>query len=186
VIVLRQLARRGLGMDDIDLVTLPFPEHVTALANGAIDVTAAPEPFGTIAIDQGVAIRLEEDQRSVGEMQPAHYMFSGAFTETRPDVGVRFLMALLRGAREMQGNWVADPQLATMVGDEIGIKPDLLARMILPVYSPDLATRPEDVEFLQDAFMQLGHLTYSTPIDLQPFVNTALRERATAQLDARR
>jgi NitT/TauT family transport system substrate-binding protein len=186
VIVARMLARRGLKLDDVDLVTLPFTDHISALANGAIDVTAAPEPFGTLAIDQGVGVRLEEDQRSVGEMQPAHYMISASFAETRADVAVRFLMALMRGARELQGNWVADRQLAKIVEDEIGIKPDLLARMILPNYSPDLATRPEDIEFLQDAFMQSGQLDYSTPLDVRPFVNTALGQRAQAQLAARR
>ena len=186
VIVMRMLERRGLTLDDIDLVTLPFPDHVSALANGAIDVTAAPEPFGTLAIDQNVGVRFAEDQRSVGELQPAHYLFSGAFTEDRADVGVRFLVAVMRATRELQGNWVADPLLVKIIADEIDIKPDLLTRMIQPEFPPDLVTRPEDIDFLQEAFMRLGHLTYSTPIDVRPFVNPTLAQRARVQLEARR
>ena len=55
------------------------------------------------------------------------------------------------------------------------IKPDLLARMIQPEFPPDLVTRPEDIDFLQEAFMRLGELTYSTPIDVRPFVIVCLR-----------
>jgi hypothetical protein len=34
--------------------------------------------------------------------------------------------------------------------------------------------------------MRLGHLGYSTPIDVTPFVSSTLAQRAKAHLDARR
>ena len=95
-------------------------------------------------------------------------------------------MESMRATRELQGNWVADPALVKIIADEIDLKADLLARMIQPEFPPDLVTRPEDIDFLQEAFMRLGHLTYSTPIDVRPFVNPTLAQRAKAQLDARR
>jgi hypothetical protein len=49
-----------------------------------------------------------------------------------------------------------------------------------------MITRPDDVQLFQDAFMRLGHLGYSTPIDVTPFVNSTLAQRAKAHLDARR
>jgi NitT/TauT family transport system substrate-binding protein len=186
LVVMRVLERRGLTMDDVEIATMPFPDMVPALANGSIDVMTPPDPFATIAIDQGTGVRLEDDQKSVGEIQAVHMLFSENFATARADVAVRFLVATMRAAREMQGNWLADPTKAKIIEDEGGIKGDLLARMILPTYPQDMLTRPEDVNLFQDAFLRLGHLGYSTPIDVTPFVNTTLAQRAKAQLDARR
>jgi hypothetical protein len=62
----------------------------------------------------------------------------------------------------------------------------VLARAILPIFPPDHIVRVEDINAMQDAFLGLGHLSYSTPIDVTPFVNTALARQAKERLDARR
>ncbi|HZU07978.1 MAG TPA: ABC transporter substrate-binding protein [Chloroflexota bacterium] len=186
LVVMRVLARRGLTLDDVDVQTMPFPDMIPALANGSIDVLTASDPYGTMAILQGVGVRLEEDQRSVGQLQPTHFLFSERFTTARAEAAVRFLIATMRGARELQGNWLADPTLAQIMEDELGFKREVLAQAILPTYPPDLITRPEDVELFQDAFMRLGHLSYTTPLDVTPFVNNTLAQRAKERLDARR
>jgi NitT/TauT family transport system substrate-binding protein len=186
VVLMLVLARRGLAIDDVELVTMPFPDMVAALANGSIDVMTPPDPFGTQALEQGIGVRLEDDQRTVGPIQPTHFLFSENFTVNRADVAVRFLAATMRAAREMQGNWLADPTLARIVEEETGIKQDVLRRSILPLYPPDLAVSTADVNMLQDAFLGLGELSYQTPLDVSPFVNTALAERALRRLDAPR
>jgi NitT/TauT family transport system substrate-binding protein len=180
------LGRRGLTLADVELVPLGFPDHPAALANGSIDVSTASEPFGTVAIDQGVGVRLEEDQRSIGPIQPTHFLFSEHFSTARADAATRFLAAILRANREMQGRWVDNPELAKIVEDEIGIRRDLLVRAVLPQYPLDLTPRLADIQAMQEAFLKEGHLTYSALIDVTPFVNTALAERARQLLDARR
>jgi hypothetical protein len=69
--------------------------------------------------------------------------------------------------------------------DEIGFKADLLGRAVLPVFPTDLTPRVDEVEQLQEGLMRMGHLTYATPLDVRPYVNTALAQRAREVLDAR-
>jgi NitT/TauT family transport system substrate-binding protein len=186
VMVWKILARRGVGIDEVELQTMPFPDMVAALSNGSTDVLTAPDPYGTMAIDQGVGVRLEEDQRSVGELQPVHLLFSENFAVNRADVAVRFLAATMRGARELQGNWLADAAVTQIIEDEVGFKRDLLVRSVMPRYPADLHAEAKDMDVFQDAFLKLGHLSYSAPLDVTPFVNSALAQRAKAQLDAGR
>jgi NitT/TauT family transport system substrate-binding protein len=186
IMVWKILARRGVGMEEVELQTMPFPDMIAALANASTDVLTAPDPYGTMAIDQGVGVRLEEDQRSVGELQPVHLLFSENFAVNRADVAVRFLAATMRGARELQSNWLADPAVGQIIEDEVGFKRDLLARSVLPRYPADLQVEAKDLEVFQDAFLKLGHLSYSTPLDVTPFFNSTLTQRAKAQLDAGR
>jgi NitT/TauT family transport system substrate-binding protein len=186
VVLMLVLARRGLAVEDVELVTMPFPDMIAALANGSVDVITPPDPFGAQALEQGVGVRLDDDQWTVGAIQPTHYLFSENFAVNRADVAVRFIMATMRAAREMQGNWLADPTLARIIEDETGIKQEILVRSVLPEFSPEMAVRTADVNLLQDAFLGLGHLSYATPIDVTPFVNTTLSAQAKQRLDARR
>jgi len=186
VVLMLVLARRGLTLDDVELVTLPFPDMAAALANASVDAVTPPDPFGAQAIDQGVGVRLDEDQRSVGPIQPTHFLFSENFAVNRADVATRFLIATIRAARELQGNWLADPALAQIMEDETGIKKEILARSILPVFPPDLALRVEDINMMQDAFLASGQLSYPSPLDISPFIDTSLVQQARQRLDARR
>lgn len=179
------LGRRGLGLEDVNQQILPFPDQVAGLANGSIDIMVASEPFGTVAIDQGVGVRLEEDQQTIGPIQFTHFIFSEQFADGRADAATRFLVASLRASRELQGDWVKDPQLAQLLEEQIGFKQELLARSVLPVFPTDFTVRAEELMQLQEALMRMGHLTYSTPLDVRPFVNTALADRAREQLEAR-
>jgi NitT/TauT family transport system substrate-binding protein len=183
----RVLSRRGMGLDDVNAPILGFPDMVSALANGSVDAFIGSEPFGTIALDQGVGARLEEDQQTIGPVQFTHTLFSEAFAEGRADAATRFLAATLRASRELQGSgWMADPTLAKILEEEIGFKQELLGRSILPVFPTDLTVRVDDVEQMQEGLLQMGRLSYPAPIDVRPFVNTALAGRAREQVEARR
>src|SRR5262249_43267908 len=106
LILQRILERRGLGVDDVELVFMPFPDMIAALANGSVDAIVPPDPYGTLAIDAGAGLRLMKDAQSIGQMQTTHFLFSENFAVNRAEVATRFLLATLRGARELQGDWL--------------------------------------------------------------------------------
>jgi NitT/TauT family transport system substrate-binding protein len=183
----RVLQRRGMTLDDVSSPILSFPDMVAALANGSVDAFIGSEPFGAIALDQGIGARLEEDQRTIGPIQFTHILYSEQFAEGRSDAAVRFLKATLRASRELQGTgWTTDPTIAQILEDEIGFRRELLTRSILPVFPMDLTVRLDDVEQMQEGLLRMGRLTYSTPLDVRPFVNTALAQRAREQLESGR
>jgi NitT/TauT family transport system substrate-binding protein len=170
----------------VELVLMPFPDMIAALANGSVDAIVPPDPYGTLAIEAGAGLRLMDDAQSVGQLQSTHFLFSENFAENRGEVATRFLLATIRAARELQGDWLSNPELAQIVETELGFKRDLLARSILPQFPRDGVVQNSDVQVFQDAFAKGGQLTYSQPFDVTPFVNSALATRAREQLDARR
>src|SRR4051794_34461057 len=56
------LKSAGLAYDEVTHVyNMGFPEMVTAMQNGAIDVGPVPEPFNTFAREQGFGVRFPAD-----------------------------------------------------------------------------------------------------------------------------
>ena len=51
----------GLTVNDLDLVTVPFPDMPAALANGSIDAAVAAKPAATRAVSLGVAVKLVKE-----------------------------------------------------------------------------------------------------------------------------
>jgi len=51
------LKRDGLGLKDVQIKIMPFPDMVPALETGAVEAAILTEPFPTLAEERGVALR---------------------------------------------------------------------------------------------------------------------------------
>src|SRR5262249_19686641 len=78
-----------------------FPDHPGALATGAIDASTTGEPFATRAISQGVATKFVNDV-APGRMTTV-VMYAGQFIHERSEAAQRWMVATMRGVRELQG-----------------------------------------------------------------------------------
>lgn len=92
----------GLSLKDVTVVNLPNPDMVAALKNGAIDAALIGTPFSTQALSDGTAVTLVKDW--IPGYSTTTYMYSGKFIKERPEVGKRFMTALIKGARAVQGS----------------------------------------------------------------------------------
>jgi NitT/TauT family transport system substrate-binding protein len=90
----------GIKFSDINIVYLSFPQQLAALANGALDGSFIIEPFGTIAVQAGSAVRLMNTEKFYPGDQIGLQFFSEEFASNRRPVAVRFMTALLRGYRD--------------------------------------------------------------------------------------
>ena len=100
------LAKYGMTLKDVDETMLGFPQMVIALDNKAIDVGFVSAPFHAIPLRDGTAVLMKPDAGVTAGDITTVVFFSGKFLRERPQVGVRFLRALLRGAKETQGNFL--------------------------------------------------------------------------------
>ncbi|HLI29049.1 MAG TPA: ABC transporter substrate-binding protein [Chloroflexota bacterium] len=116
----RALERDGLALTDVEMVTLPFPDHASAFATGAIDAAITAEPFATRALKQGVAAKL------LAEIAPLRMttvvMYSGHFIREREEAARRWMVATLRGVRDIQG-----PELGVSYPDRLFTPENLAA-----------------------------------------------------------
>jgi NitT/TauT family transport system substrate-binding protein len=96
------LKKGGLRYTDVQHVYLGFPDHVPAFRNGSIDVAETVEPVATLAVNQGVAVKLATDDTWYPYQQIAVLLYGGQWIEKRRDLAERFMAAYIRGARYYQ------------------------------------------------------------------------------------
>src|SRR4051812_39957253 len=80
----------GLRYSDVETVNLPFPDHVAAFANKAVDAGASVEPAPTIAIKNGFAVLVKGDDEIIPNHQIAVLLYSETFAK-KPDLANRFM-----------------------------------------------------------------------------------------------
>mgnify|MGYP001366548295 CR=1 FL=1 len=95
----RILQRGNLTADDIELVVLDFPSAVVALQNGAIDAAVLSEPYVTKAMDSRAAVMLLPTEVYTPD-NPHPILYGPAFLDKDPELGRRFMVAYLEGARQ--------------------------------------------------------------------------------------
>ncbi|MFW6198368.1 MAG: ABC transporter substrate-binding protein [Acidobacteriota bacterium] len=94
------LKPRGMTLETLDLVDLPSPTAVDAMARGSIDVVVDSEPWVSMhTASDDVAI-----WKPVGELLPGYVfnmvMYGPDLLDERPEVGERFATAVLQGIRQ--------------------------------------------------------------------------------------
>jgi NitT/TauT family transport system substrate-binding protein len=108
----------GLSYKDIEPIYLAYPNHVTALANGAIDAGLTTEPAATYAVRQGIAKEITTNDTYYPNADATHIVFSSNFIEKRPEVGKRFMRAFIKAMRFYDGA-LADGGLKGPNADEV-------------------------------------------------------------------
>ena len=94
------LAQGGLKIADVNQTFLPFPQHVIALQNGAVDAAFPAEPSTTEAINRGIAVKLVSDDEAYPNHQIAVLFYGGKFVKEKPQLAKGFLKAFIRGVRD--------------------------------------------------------------------------------------
>jgi len=97
----RMLRMAGLDLSDVEIVGVPFPDMLAALANGALDVAMEVEPFITAGTGQGILVELVLAGEAYPNQEIAVLVYSRRFAEERTDVARRWMVANLRGARDL-------------------------------------------------------------------------------------
>jgi NitT/TauT family transport system substrate-binding protein len=165
------LEREGLSIQDVDRVILPFPDMPVGLANGSIDGAMLIEPWLSRSIDEGIASALVT--RTTPGAMTTSLIASGKWLQERPDSVRRYMVAMMKGIRDVQGprKGAADPERLfrpenlAIYKKYINLPEDFLRAQIPNTYDPDLETPVDTLMEHQAWFQRNGQLTYS---DLLP------------------
>jgi NitT/TauT family transport system substrate-binding protein len=185
------LKSAGLRYADVDTINMPFPDHVAALKNKAVDASASVEPGPAIAIKNGFAVLLKSDDEIIPYHQIAVLLYSEKFSQN-PDVARRFMRAYLRAVRFYNGA-LADGHLAGPNADEVisilaastPIKDRTVYKSITPTgMNPDGAVNTkslaDDLAFYREQGLIEGAVKLDELVDLS-FVNAVVKELGTYQ-----
>ncbi|MFQ3535748.1 MAG: ABC transporter substrate-binding protein [Aggregatilineales bacterium] len=168
------LQRSGVSMDEVTIVSMPFPQMAAALDAGAIDAAVLTEPLATLGRDQGLLAFLADDFID-GITVTYVFMGQAMLTERRP-VAEAFMRAYLRAARDLQGE--IDESLAAIIEKYTNVPAPIVMRMNRQYYDPNGVIPIADLEEVQRYFQSRGLLEYTELLDVPALVDTSLVDAA--------
>jgi NitT/TauT family transport system substrate-binding protein len=173
------LRRIGLRDEDTNIIPVPNPDHIAALANGAVDAAVSLEPIPTLAVQQGVAVILAEGYTLRPNMQVGLVAFSPQLFENRP-AALRFVTAYLRAVRDYNDAFSRDvnkDEIIAILATNTNLKdPAAYAQVVMAGLDPrgtlNIASLQEDFDWLKS----VGQLPQTLPFPASMFDQTLVRE----------
>ncbi len=168
--------RGGIGPRDFDLVSLPNPDHGPALRAGRVDGSLTGSPFSSAALSQFMARPLLENF-APGNASTI-FAYSGRFMRDRPEVAARFLAALMKAARAMQGQGFFDPENVAAYKKYTGVRDEVLQSEPPLLYHPDMRIVTSTIVDMERTFREAGLADYSGPIPIEAMIERRFQQEA--------
>jgi NitT/TauT family transport system substrate-binding protein len=175
----------GLTEDDLDIVSIGFPEMIPAFASQAIWASYWQEPFTTIAMDQGLITRGPIGYDMYPEQQIAVLVFGKKLAENK-DLSLRYLRAYTRGVRDYVKALIdKDPkaleEVVPILIQHTTVKDPAIFQKTIPSGLksdpvPNTKSIADDLEW----FVQAGKVEKT--FDLTPYLDIALVQEAIKQV----
>jgi NitT/TauT family transport system substrate-binding protein len=186
LVVARMLAQEGVGIDEVELITLSYPEMLAAFGNGAVDAALVIEPTLTAGVARNLFVAWEPGHSSnmFGGPYQAGLLYFGSQFATQPDLGRRFMVAYLRGVRAYNdafGRGEGRTEAIRVLTETTALKdPALYDQMQMPGLDPDGRLRRESLQAEIDYYRARGYYTGTATLDA--VVDSSYAEYAAQQL----
>ncbi len=183
VVINNALKRGGLAAADVKVVDLRFPDMVTALAKGAVDLALIIEPFATRAIDQGIAVRWKNADEIAPNLQLAAVFFGPKFMKEQPEAAKRFMVAYVRAVRDYNDEFLKggnkDAIIAILTKHTAIKDPAVYKRIVPPAINPNAALNLASIKESVDAWVARGTVKN---VEIDKIIDTQYLEYAWQQL----
>jgi NitT/TauT family transport system substrate-binding protein len=180
------LKKAGLKPSDVEIVYLDYPQQSVALKTGGIDATFMGEPYATSLVTENLGVRFMNTDEIISNYVITVFIYGDTLLKDRPQVGHRFMKALLRGIRDYN-DVLDDKGLMVRAADDIikafqrEFKVDQHALRTVYSHSVDpngkinLTSVEADFEYLKGAKLISGKVSPNALIDTS-FVDKAVAE----------
>jgi NitT/TauT family transport system substrate-binding protein len=178
------LEKYHMSLKDVNHTSLAFAQQMVAFKNNAIDAGFLPEPLATTAKLEGTVALLVPDA-GVGEGTVTTFVFYGKkFIDERPKVALAFLRALIRGARDAQGDYNKNPEIAAMIAKEMGLKVEAVEQCTPYAVDPnlDIGKYEANMHKVEAVHRANGRVNFPNPVSFANVINAKLVRQAAASL----
>lgn len=159
------LKTAGLSINDVELVTLGFPDMLTALMNGAVYAAIVPEPLATSAIEKGLVVSLVGNP-GPGAMLTVATIGKNLMSPAAGPTTEAFLRALRRASAELATgqNTMSEANLAIWA-KYTGIPAAVIARTRPYRFDKDLAIDLGDLRRQQNYLVETKQVPAALPLE---------------------
>jgi NitT/TauT family transport system substrate-binding protein len=180
----RWLLRAGIDPRDLDWTPMNYPEVFAAMQNQGIEVGFSTEPLVTAGIERGVHQILATQEEMYPTTSRLYLLYSSSIERLGPQVGERFMVAYLRGARDYVNAFeygVNQDAIIDTLTQETPVKDAATYQKIKYSWvDPNGVVSRATLESDAQLFLDLGLL--ATPVDLSNVFVDKYREFAVRYL----
>ncbi len=177
----RALRLGGITINDVDFVTLSFPDMVTALAGGSLDAALLTEPWVVQVEERGLGVPIARERLDPnGQTQVV--LYGEQFMRNNSEGARRFMVGYLRALRDLKRTDFKDPGDAVIIEKYTKLRPEVILRSVPPYVDGEGRVNIAHLELQQRFYLERGYLNYREPLDLQRFVDYSWLEYARQQL----
>jgi ABC-type nitrate/sulfonate/bicarbonate transport system substrate-binding protein len=177
------LKRDGLGLKDVQIKIMPFPDMVPALETGAVEAAILTEPFPTLAEERGVALRPLPRPAGAKATPITAIFWNKDWAAKNPDLAHKVMVAYLKAARDLalDNGWKQERNIDLMV-KYTGAKAEVIRKARAHVLDPNLDMDMTVLDSMQRLSSEQGYLKYKDLLPPNRFFNFAYRDRAVDEL----
>ena len=178
----------GLKYDDIEKIFITLPQQVAAFRNKSVDVSILIEPFATLLVQSGDAVRFASTEEFNPGAEFTYMVYSEKFARDRPELARRFMRAYVRALRVFNdsienGRWKDTPlarDTIDLLAKRLEIKPEQVKTFYPHAVDPDGRVNLDAMRRELDFFKAQGlvtspDITVETLADMQ-WVEAAVKE----------
>jgi NitT/TauT family transport system substrate-binding protein len=178
--VAKALKDAGLTVKDIEIVNLANPDMPLAIEKGAVAAALVGPPYSDQILAGGKGVLLAQDMAP--NAMTTVFMYSGKFIKERTEVAKKFMIALVKGSRAMQGDKYLDPENLAAYLKFVTSTADAIRKGKPQVYDPDLKVYIDSIENMEQVFRWAGWTAYTTEVPLDKMADTSFEENAVRVL----
>ncbi|MEW6267592.1 MAG: ABC transporter substrate-binding protein [Thermodesulfobacteriota bacterium] len=178
--VAKALKEAGLTIKDIEIVNLANPDMPLGFEKASIDAALVGPPYSDQIIAGGKGVLLAQDT-APGAMTTV-FMYSGKLIKERTDVAKRFMIALVKGSRAMQGDKYLDLANIKAYLKYVTATEETIKKGKPQVYDPDLKVYLESVKNMEEIFRWAGWTNYTDVISQDKMADPSFVENAVKVL----
>jgi len=177
------LSSGGVKESDVKIVAMAFPDILTSLGTGNIDVGMLIEPLVTLAVEKGVAKIWKRVDEVYPSQQYAAVLYGPGITK-RPDVANRFMTAYLKGVRfynDALSGKIPRKELIDILTKNTSVKnAALYDKMAMPSLDPNGKLNVKGMEADMKWFVAAGRM--KAPVDMKKVVDTSYVDAAVRKI----
>jgi len=178
------LRKGGGSIADIEMVLMPTPDMLSALANRAIDAAPLFEPYAAQGEEQGILVRWRRSDDIFTRLQGGTMLYSPLFIEQQPEAAHRVVVAYLRGIRDYNDAYTKNrdrTEVKAITARYVGLRdPAIMEKVYPPGLNPDGYVDPVSLRENQEWFAQHGLV--QTQIDMDRVIDNRFVDAALARL----